>query len=214
MNKLGSCICRVAKRLPLTLSSKLNFGEGVSVLNFRADARCSTRLVVNFLTMITPVILAFLVGCTGIASGRTSSTPAANLATSSGRERGVAALQVTTAALVSGTVQSSYSATLAAKGGVAPYSWSVTGGQLPNGLSVDSRLETSRVRLWQAGSFGLTITVKDSKTNSASSALYVNDFSCRQRYQPFANKHQLFMGPLSPGCELGGRFYVYRVESD
>jgi hypothetical protein len=48
------------------------------------------------------------------------------------------ALAITTTSLPSGTVNSSYSAALSAKGGVAPYAWSLVAGQLPPGVSMAS----------------------------------------------------------------------------
>jgi large repetitive protein len=47
-----------------------------------------------------------------------------------------AATQVTTTSLPSGTVGQPYSASLSASGGSAPYSWSVSAGSLPSGLSL------------------------------------------------------------------------------
>src|SRR6202167_5661001 len=44
------------------------------------------------------------------------------------------ALAITTSSLPNGMVRGSYSATLAASGGIAPYSWSITSGTLPAGL--------------------------------------------------------------------------------
>ena len=48
-----------------------------------------------------------------------------------------AALSVVTASLPNGAVGSGYSAPLGATGGVAPYSWSVSAGSLPAGLSLN-----------------------------------------------------------------------------
>src|SRR5262249_52157321 len=50
----------------------------------------------------------------------------------------VPALSITTSSLPSGQVGTSYSATLAATGGIAPYSWSITSGTLPDGLSLNA----------------------------------------------------------------------------
>ncbi|MHC4714965.1 MAG: Ig domain-containing protein, partial [Planctomycetota bacterium] len=49
-----------------------------------------------------------------------------------------AVLVITTASLADGQVGVAYSETLAATGGVTPYSWAVTVGSLPAGLSLDS----------------------------------------------------------------------------
>jgi hypothetical protein len=47
-------------------------------------------------------------------------------------------LVVTTASLADGTVGTAYSQTLTATGGVAPYTWSVIPGSLPDGLTLDA----------------------------------------------------------------------------
>ncbi len=49
-----------------------------------------------------------------------------------------AAVQITTSSLPDGIVGAGYSQSLTATGGTAPYTWSVTIGQLPNGLSLSS----------------------------------------------------------------------------
>ena len=49
----------------------------------------------------------------------------------------VAPLQAVTPPLAAGAVAAGYTANLVAKGGVAPYTWSLTGGQLPSGLKLN-----------------------------------------------------------------------------
>ena len=48
----------------------------------------------------------------------------------------VGPLVITTSSLPGGTVDTAYSATLAATGGLPPYTWLVTSGALPDGLSL------------------------------------------------------------------------------
>src|SRR6202158_4244491 len=48
------------------------------------------------------------------------------------------ALQITTTSLPDGQVGTAYSATLAATGGASPYTWTLAGGTLPAGLSLNS----------------------------------------------------------------------------
>jgi len=49
----------------------------------------------------------------------------------------VAPLQAVTPPLPAGDVATGYTANLVAKGGVTPYTWSITGGQLPSGLTLN-----------------------------------------------------------------------------
>ena len=49
-----------------------------------------------------------------------------------------AKLQISTTSLPTGTVGSSYSATLVATGGTTPYTWSLTSGTLPTGLQLNA----------------------------------------------------------------------------
>jgi hypothetical protein len=71
-------------------------------------------------------------------------------------------LEITTTELPSGTVGQAYSATLSAQGGTPPYSWSVTAGTLPPGLSLSSDGVISGTPT-EEGSFTFTVTVQDSE---------------------------------------------------
>jgi hypothetical protein len=53
-------------------------------------------------------------------------------------EPGTKHVKIETSSLPNGAVNVSYNATLAADGGVAPYTWSIDKGTLPAGLSLDS----------------------------------------------------------------------------
>src|SRR5207245_337512 len=85
----------------------------------------------------------------------------------------VSPLQITSSQLPGGTVSSAYSATLSASGGTSPYSWSVSSGTLPTGLSLSSSGTLSGTPT-VAGSFPFTMAVKDAATASASATLSIN----------------------------------------
>jgi hypothetical protein len=82
-------------------------------------------------------------------------------------------LQITTSALPGGQVQVSYSTTLQASGGTAPYTWSVLSGQLPNNLNLSSSGTISGTPTL-AGSFTMSIGVNDSSGLSTSSGFSIN----------------------------------------
>lgn len=81
-------------------------------------------------------------------------------------------LTITTSSLPNGMAEASYIATFAADGGVPPYSWSITGGALPPGVSLDAGGALSG-RPSAAGLFGFTVTVRDSAQSTASRAFTV-----------------------------------------
>src|SRR5207302_5398545 len=82
-------------------------------------------------------------------------------------------LQITSSQLPGGTVGSAYSTTLSASGGTSPYSWSVSSGTLPTGLSLSSSGTLSGTPT-VAGAFPLTVAVKDAASGSASANLSIN----------------------------------------
>jgi hypothetical protein len=76
-----------------------------------------------------------------------------------------APLAISTTSLPNGTVGTAYSMSLAATGGTTPYSWSVTGGTLPGGLSLaKSSGAISGTPTAAVNSTTVTFTVTDSAT--------------------------------------------------
>jgi Putative Ig domain len=74
---------------------------------------------------------------------------------------------VTTTALPSGTVGDAYTATLAASGGTSPYKWSLTGGSLPAGLSLNAATGTiAGTPSAPASQLALTFRVTDSSSSA------------------------------------------------
>jgi hypothetical protein len=73
-------------------------------------------------------------------------------------------LTITTTSLPNGTVGAAYNQTLSATGGKTPYSWSVTVGTLPGGLTLGSSTGTVSGTPNTAGTSNFTVQVKDSST--------------------------------------------------
>jgi hypothetical protein len=89
------------------------------------------------------------------------------------------ALTALTSSLPGGTLGVPYSETVNAIGGVAPYSWSVSSGSLPPGLSLDPGSGTISGTPTTAGTYPVTIAVTDSsqptpQTTSVDLTLTVN----------------------------------------
>ncbi|MBI3682288.1 MAG: putative Ig domain-containing protein [Acidobacteria bacterium] len=82
----------------------------------------------------------------------------------------VPGLSITTTSLPAATAGVQYAQTLAATGGQAPYSWSLTSGSLPSGLTLNASGVISGTPQ-AAGSFNLTVQVADSRAAVASLAL-------------------------------------------
>jgi hypothetical protein len=71
---------------------------------------------------------------------------------------------VTTSSLPTGTVGTAYSQTLQASGGIAPYTWSVSSGTLPAGLSLATSTGVVSGTPTTAASANFTVEVKDSES--------------------------------------------------
>lgn len=105
-----------------------------------------------------------LAACGGGGSG------AAKFAGGSGS---VAPLAVSTTALPGGTAGAAYSARLAASGGHAPYSWNITQGSLPSGLSLAASGAVSGTPQ-KAATASFTAQVTDAKGATATGAVSIS----------------------------------------
>jgi Putative Ig domain len=78
-----------------------------------------------------------------------------------------APLTIVTSSLPNGTVQSAYSSTLQASGGTTPYTWSVTVGTLPTGLTLNAATGKISGVPTTSGTSTFTVTATDSATPTA-----------------------------------------------
>lgn len=78
-----------------------------------------------------------------------------------------APLVIVTTSLANATVQSTYSATLQASGGTTPYTWSVTAGTLPTGLTLNAATGQISGVPTTSGTPTFTVTVKDAAVPTA-----------------------------------------------
>jgi hypothetical protein len=82
-------------------------------------------------------------------------------------------LVIITTTLPPGTLNVSYSATLVAAGGAPPYTWSITSGSLPVGLTLDGNTGVISGTPTQTGTSNFTVEVTDSAQNTASAPLLI-----------------------------------------
>ena len=106
-----------------------------------------------------------------------SASPAQTASASTSIVVGAIPLTLTTPTLPSGTSGTSYSQSLHASGGTGSYTWSVTSGSLPAGLSLASTTGVISGTPAVNGTFSFAVTVKDSaspaQTASASTSIVV-----------------------------------------
>ena len=80
----------------------------------------------------------------------------------------VTPVTITTSSLPNGTVGTAYSATLSASGGTTPYTWSISAGSLPAGLTLNASTGAITGTPTTAGTFSFTAKVTDSSSPSQS----------------------------------------------
>ena len=102
-------------------------------------------------------------------------------------------LTITTASLPDGTVGTAYSQSLAAAGGTAPYTWSITAGTLPDGLSLN------------AGTGAITGT--PSTIGTASVTVLMTDHA-------FATVTQVLSITINSGMVSAGTYHTVGLKSD
>ncbi|MGA2370664.1 MAG: Ig domain-containing protein [Candidatus Korobacteraceae bacterium] len=109
-------------------------------------------------------------------------------------------LAVTSLAPPAGTIGISYSTTLAATGGVTPYTWTILSGSLPAGLSLGSAGVISGTPTTHGAAI-FTVQVADSETNQhtaiAQLTLTINTVTITTQSLPAATVNVLYSAPLA-----------------
>ena len=80
---------------------------------------------------------------------------------------------ISTTSLPNGTVSTAYSTTLAATGGATPYSWSISSGSLPAGLSLTASTGVISGTPTTANTYSFTVKVTDANSNTATKSLSI-----------------------------------------
>jgi hypothetical protein len=82
-------------------------------------------------------------------------------------------LNIASATLADGTIDTAYTATLQASGGNSPYTWVVINGTLPPGIGLESDTGVISGTPTAAGSYGFTVRVTDAGGKTASKTLSI-----------------------------------------
>jgi hypothetical protein len=107
-------------------------------------------------------------------------------------------LTITTTSLPGGSIGSAYSSTVQASGGVQPYTWSITSGSLPAGLSINSSSGAISGTPTANGTSTFTVTVADSESPNlkvnANLSIAIGSASCPNNSSLTGNYAMLLNG--------------------
>jgi len=116
-----------------------------------------------FLVLTLLALVSVASGCTGLTSPKAQAqipTPSPTLA-------------ITTSSLPAGQTGAAYQGTLAASGGSTPYTWSLSTGALPTGLSLNANSGAISGAPSASGTSSFTVQVKDSVSKTTQQALSI-----------------------------------------
>ncbi len=139
----------------------------------------STRNITSQTTWATSSMSVATINSSGLASGVGPGVTTVTAALSGITGNTTLAVQstpltVTTAALPGATINVSYSTTLTASGGILPYTWAITSGSLPTGLTLNSSTGVISGTPTAAGTYSFTAQVSDTAGSApASKALSI-----------------------------------------
>jgi len=136
----------------------------------------STKDVTSQVTWASSSTAVATINASGLATAVAAGTVTISAALSGVTGRTTLAVQaplaITTNSLPNGTANMAYSAPLAASGGTSPYTWSITSGSLPPGLTLNSGAITGMPTT--VGTSNFTAQVQDRNNQTATKALSIS----------------------------------------
>ncbi len=131
-------------------------------------------------------------------------------------------LIITTASLLSGTLNAAYAQSLAATGGISPYTWTLASGALPPGLNLSSTGAIAGVPT-SAGTFSFGVRVSDTESPAGTATRTLSIIVSAvmpvvtQHYDNSRTGQNLNEGILTPASVSSGQFgklFSYSVDGD
>ena len=159
----GSPVTFTATVTPATATGTVTFTDGSTTLGTGTISGGTATYSTSALAVGSNSITASYSGDTNDSSGTSSALTQTISSTP----------QVITTSLSAGMVETSYSATLAASGGTTPYSWSISSGSLPEGLSLNASTGAITGIPTVESTSNFTVDVTDANNISATQPLSI-----------------------------------------
>ena len=148
----------------------------------RTSRKKFSRLVAG---IIPAILIVFLyVSALGLAGCAVTAGPGAG---------NTGAFKLTTDSLPAGHAGKAYFSTLAVAGGIAPFSWSVSAGSLPAGVTLGTSDGSLVGTPSKPGSYSVTITVSDSTKQ-------ISRKTFRSRWQPAKRRRSSYRRSAGRAC--------------